>query len=311
MSKDVVSDKPSATPGIDFAGRWLDLSVPRVMGILNVTPDSFSDGGALSLPGGSGFRISLDRALVAADHMTAAGASVIDIGGESTRPGAPPVSVQEELDRVIPVIEAIRQRFDVLISVDTSSPAVITQAAAAGAGMVNDIRALQRSGALESAAKTGMAVCLMHMQGDPGTMQNSPVYDDVSTEVNEFLLKRAAACIDAGIARSRICLDPGFGFGKTLLHNYQLLARLGDMLASGFPVLIGLSRKSMIGAVIGKPVEQRLVGSIAGAVLAAACGARIIRVHDVAETIDAIKVVSAWSSASHASAGDFQLPKCL
>ena len=297
MRGDVLTDKPLATPGIDFAGRWLDLSGPRVMGILNVTPDSFSDGGALNLPDISQFRISLDRAIAAAGQMVDAGASVIDVGGESTRPGAPPVSVQEELDRVIPVVEAIRQRFDVLISVDTSAPAVITQASSAGAGMVNDIRALRRPGALEAVAATRMALCLMHMQGDPATMQNQPHYSDVVVDVTGFLQQRVADCVAAGIAANRICIDPGFGFGKTQLHNYQLLARLAQCMAPGFPLLVGLSRKSMIGSVLGKPVDQRVAGSVAAAVLAAVAGARIIRVHDVADTVDAMKVVSAMMEA--------------
>lgn len=296
MRRDVLTEEVLAAPGLDFAGRWLDLSVPRVMGILNVTPDSFSDGCVLSLPGRSHFQISLDSAFAAAEYMVNAGVSIIDIGGESTRPGAPLVSEQEELDRVVPVVEAIHQRFDVLISVDSSSPAVITHAASVGAGMVNDVRALQRPGALRAAAATRMAVCLMHMQGDPQTMQEKPQYADVFTEVCDFLRRRIDACADAGIAQSRVCLDPGFGFGKSLEHNYHLLARLGEMQALGSPLLAGLSRKSMIGAVLGKPVEQRMAGSLAGAVLAVTAGARIIRVHDVAETIDAMKVISAMFS---------------
>lgn len=305
MSKDGIPERSSTASGIDFAGRWLDLGIPQVMGILNVTPDSFSDGGALSSSDEHQFRISLDKALAAAERMVTAGASIIDVGGESTRPGAPPVTLQQELDRVIPVIEAIRQRFDVLVSVDTSAPGVITQAAKAGAGMVNDIRALQRPGAVDAAADTGMAICLMHMQGDPQTMQNNPRYEDVVADVAAFLKQRADLCMQAGIPASRICLDPGFGFGKNLLHNYQLLACLGELRALGFPLLIGLSRKSMIGNVIGKPVDQRLAGSLAGAVLAAVAGARIIRVHDVAETVDAIKVVAASMAAGKVGDGDF------
>jgi dihydropteroate synthase len=263
------------------------------MGVLNVTPDSFSDGGALSLPGSTQFQVSLDKALAAVERMVVAGASIIDIGGESTRPGAALVSEQQELDRVVPVVAAIRNRFDVLISVDTSAPSVIAQVESAGAGMINDVRALRRPGALQAAAVSKMAVCLMHMQADPQSMQQKPQYKDVCGEVCDFLYQRATACTQAGIARSRICLDPGFGFGKNLVHNYQLLARLGEMRALELPILIGLSRKSMIGAVTDKPVEQRVAGSIAGAVLAAAAGARIIRVHDVAETVDAMKVISA------------------
>lgn len=306
MGKDGLTDRFSAAPGIDFAGRWLDLAVPRVMAILNVTPDSFSDGGALSLTGSDQFRISLDKALASVERMLDAGASIIDVGGESTRPGAPAVSEQEELDRVIPVVEAIHQRFDVLISVDTSVPSVITHAAAAGAGMVNDIRALQQAGALQAAAGTGMAVCLMHMQGEPGTMQVKPHYQNVVADVVSFLQHRVAACVESGIARSRICLDPGFGFGKSQAHNYQLLACLQEINALGFPLLVGLSRKSMIGSVLDKPVGQRIAGSIAGAVLAAEAGARIIRVHDVEETVDAMKVTAALLAARQAAAGDFR-----
>jgi dihydropteroate synthase len=291
-----MTEKHSVAPGLDFAGRWLDLSVPRVMGILNVTPDSFSDGGVLSLPGSSRFQVSLDSALSVAERMVGAGVSIIDIGGESTRPGAPLVSEQEELDRVVPIVDAIHQRFDVLISVDTSTPVVITQAASVGAGMVNDVRALQRLGALQAAAASRMAVCLMHMQGDPQTMQEKPCYNDVFAEVCDFLHQRITDCLGSGIAPSRVCLDPGFGFGKSLEHNYHLLARLGEMRAFGLPLLAGLSRKSMIGAVVNKPVDQRSAGSLAGAVLAAVAGASIVRVHDVAETVDAMKVVSAMQN---------------
>ena len=305
MGKDVLSDRFCTAPGIDFAGRWLDLSVPRVMAILNVTPDSFSDGGALSLTGDDQFRISVDKALSSVEQMIAAGASIIDVGGESTRPGAPPVSAQEELDRVIPVVEAIRQRFDILISVDTSTPSVISCAAAAGAGMVNDIRALQRPGALAAAAQSGMAVCLMHMQGEPETMQANPRYTNVVAEVASFLQGRVADCVVAGINKPRICLDPGFGFGKSLAHNFRLLAHLDALAALGFPLLVGLSRKSMIGSVVDKSVAQRTAGSVAGAVLAASAGARIIRVHDVAETVDAMKVTAALLSARESGESDF------
>lgn len=287
----------SASSGIDFAGRWLDLSVPRVMGIVNVTPDSFSDGGDLSGPSGAGFRVSLDRALQRVAAMVEAGAAIVDIGGESTRPGAPAVSESEELERVIPVVEAVRERFDVMISVDTSTASVIRAASSAGAGMVNDIRALQQPGALQAAAESGMAVCLMHMQGDPQSMQQQPVYVDVLAEVCAFLRQRAEICLAAGIAGNRICLDPGFGFGKTVEHNYQLLAGLQHMLTLGFPLLVGFSRKSMIGAVTARPVDGRLIGSVAAAVLAASAGARVLRVHDVAETVDAMKIVAATQAA--------------
>lgn len=298
MIRDVSASAKTVTPGIDFAGRWLDLSSPCVMGILNVTPDSFSDGGVLSQPGSTHFRIALDKALSVTEAMVAAGAAIIDVGGESTRPGAPQVSEEEELSRVIPVVEAISSRFDVLISVDTSSPAIISAAAAVGAGMINDIRALQRDGALKALADTDLAVCLMHMQGEPATMQSDPQYDDVVADVCAFLAQRRDACLEAGIAATRICLDPGFGFGKTVVHNYQLLARLSDLARLGLPLLAGLSRKSMVGAVTGRPVAQRLAGSVAGALLAAQSGAHILRVHDVAETVDALKVLAAMQQAA-------------
>jgi dihydropteroate synthase len=280
-----------------MSGRWLELSVPRVMGILNVTPDSFSDGGLLSAGGASQFKVSLDKALFAVQSMVSAGADIIDVGGESTRPGAPEVSENEELERVIPVVTAIRANFDVLISVDTSTPSVITASAIAGADMINDVRALQRPGALEAAAATDLAVCLMHMQGEPQFMQQAPSYSDVLIDVSSFLSVRKRICELAGIHPDRICLDPGFGFGKTLAHNYQLLSRLHDMHALGSPLLIGLSRKSMIGAVLGAPAADRLAGSLAGAVLAAAAGAQIIRVHDVEPTVHALQVLSAMRNA--------------
>ena len=271
--------------------------MPRVMGILNVTPDSFSDGGIFCSAGSSAFRVALDKVLAAADTMVDAGVDILDVGGESTRPGAPAISVEEELDRVVPVVEAIAQRFDVLISVDTSSPEVMSAAAGAGAGMINDIRALQRPGAVEAVAGTGLAVCLMHMQGAPSTMQQNPQYIDVLAEVSAFLQQRRQVCNNAGIADSRLCFDPGFGFGKTVQHNYSLLAHLSALVKLGLPVLAGLSRKSMIGAVTGRAVADRVAGSVAGAVLAAQAGARILRVHDVAETIDALKVFAAMQDA--------------
>lgn len=292
---------PDATPGIDFAGRWLDLSSPRVMGILNVTPDSFSDGGLLAQPDSPSFRVALDKVLAAVESMVNAGATIVDVGGESTRPGAPAVSPDEELLRVVPVVEAIARRFDVLISVDTSAPEVISAVASAGAGMINDIRALQRPGALAAVAATRLSVCLMHMQGEPSSMQQNPVYSDVVAEVIAFLQLRRDACRDAGIPDSRLCIDPGFGFGKTVEHNYLLLARLSEFGVLGLPVLAGLSRKSMVGAVTGKPVSQRLAGSVAGALLAAHSGVRILRVHDVSETVDALKVLAATQAAAAAS----------
>ena len=264
--------------------RELDLSRPHVMGILNVTPDSFSDGGYFN---------RLDRALAHVESMLAAGATLIDVGGESTRPGAEPVSVEEELGRVLPVVEAISSRFDVVISVDTSTPEVMTASAQAGAGLINDVRALERPGALQAAAATGLPVCLMHRQGEPGSMQDAPSYASVLDEVSAYLQERVAACEMAGISRARLLLDPGFGFGKSLEHNLQLFAGMGHLRPSGLPLLVGVSRKSMIGQVLDRPVDQRLSGSLALAALAIGAGARIIRAHDVAETMDAVRMASA------------------
>lgn len=262
--------------------RQLDLTRFQVMGVLNVTPDSFSDGGRYT---------ALDAALSQAQCMIAAGAALIDVGGESTRPGAAPVSVQQELDRVCPVVEALCRRFDVIVSVDTSAPEVMRQTIALGAGMINDVRAFQREGALEVVAVSDVALCLMHMQGQPDTMQQLPAYGSVVLEVNEFLQSRVSVLRAAGVADARMVLDPGFGFGKTLAHNYELLARLSTLQDLGFPLLVGVSRKSMIGQVLGKPVDQRLAGSLAAVVLAAERGARVFRVHDVAETVDALRIV--------------------
>ncbi|MAB23073.1 dihydropteroate synthase [Pseudomonas neustonica] len=264
--------------------RELDLSRPHVMGILNVTPDSFSDGGYFN---------RLDRALAHVESMLAAGATLIDVGGESTRPGAEPVSVEDELGRVLPVVEAISSRFDVVISVDTSTPEVMTASAQAGAGLINDVRALERPGALQAAAATGLPVCLMHRQGEPGSMQDAPSYASVLDEVSAYLQARVAACEMAGISRARLLLDPGFGFGKSLEHNLQLFAGMGRLRPSGLPLLVGVSRKSMIGQVLDRPVDQRLSGSLALAALAIGAGARIIRAHDVAETMDAVRMASA------------------
>lgn len=262
--------------------RRLDLSVPQVMGILNVTPDSFSDGGRF---------LGRDAALRQAEQMLAEGASLIDIGAESTRPGAAPVAEQEELDRLLPVVEAVAAELDVIISVDTSSPSAMREAAARGAGLVNDVRALTRPGALAAAAATGLPVCLMHMQGEPATMQQAPGYDDVVATVGCFLRERLDACVAAGIAADRIVLDPGFGFGKTLRHNLQLLQRLGELQALELPLLVGLSRKSMLGAVLdGAPVDARLHAGVAAAVLAVERGARIVRTHDVRATYDALRL---------------------
>jgi dihydropteroate synthase len=258
---------------------------PVVMGILNTTPDSFSDGGRHN---------SLDAALRHAEQMFADGAGMIDVGGESTRPGAPVVGLQEELDRVVPVVEAIARRLDVAISVDTSSPAVMTASAQVGAHLINDVRSLMRAGALQAAAASGLPVCIMHMQGEPGSMQRNPVYNDVVAEVYDWLLNRVVACEAAGIARSKLLIDPGFGFGKTARHNYTLLNRLEAFCAMGLPLLTGLSRKRMIADATGvsEPAE-RVVGSVAGAVICALKGASIVRVHDVKETVEALKVVAA------------------
>ena len=271
-------------PRLDCAGKPLDLSVPRVMGVLNVTPDSFSDGGRFA---------RLPLALERVREMVAEGAAIIDVGGESTRPGAPPVGVEEELRRVLPVVEALAAELPVPISVDTGTPKVIREAVAVGAGLVNDVRALRVPGALEAAAAAGVPVCLMHMQGEPGTMQASPRYDDVVGEVVRFLEERVAACEAQGIPRSRILLDPGFGFGKTLEHNLRLLHRLDRVAAVGLPVLVGMSRKSMFGALLDAPVHRRLYGGLAAAVVAVMRGARVVRTHDVRATVEALAVVSA------------------
>lgn len=268
--------------------RLLDLTSPKIMGILNFTPDSFSDSGKF---------FSLNKALFQVEKMLNDGADIIDIGGESTRPNAPIVPLEEELQRVVPLVEAVRQRFDCLISVDTSKAEVMQQSAQVGADIINDIRALQEPNALETAAELALPVCLMHMQGSPQTMQQSPDYDDVVEEVSEFLNQRIFACLTAGIAKEHIILDVGFGFGKTVQHNYQLMKHLPLFADSGYPVLAGLSRKSMIGAVLDKPVDQRIIGSVAGALLCIQQGAKIVRVHDVAETADALKIWRAMMEA--------------
>ena len=267
----------------------LDLSRPNIMGILNVTPDSFSDGGKLY----SSERVDLSKTLAAVETMLNEGADIIDIGGESTRPGAAEVSVQEELDRVIPVLEAVTTRFETIVSVDTSTAEVISEAARNRAGMLNDVRALRRDGALQAAASTDLPVCLMHMQNQPKTMQAAPVYNDVVKDVLDFLADRTDACEMAGIRRDRILIDPGFGFGKTLAHNLQLFKAIDQFVASGHPVLVGVSRKSMIGQMLGIDApDQRVIGSVALAMLAAQRGAAILRVHDVKETKQAL---DAWS----------------
>jgi dihydropteroate synthase len=270
---------------LDCAGKPLDLSQLQVMGILNLTPDSFSDGGRF---------ISKDVALSHALQMVADGAAIIDIGGESTRPGAQPVSADEEMDRVIPLIEALASEVSVPISIDTSKPKVMRAAVSAGAGMINDVMALREPGALSAAAESSVPVCLMHMQGEPRTMQQSPEYGDVAAEVKVFLQQRMSACEAAGIPRSHLIIDPGFGFGKSLTHNLELLNKLELLGDLGLPMLVGISRKSMIGAILGdRPVEERLFGSLAAAVVAAMKGSAILRVHDVRATVDALAVVSA------------------
>lgn len=268
--------------------RVLDLSRPHVMGILNVTPDSFSDGGRFS---------QRDAALRHAAEMVAAGATLIDVGGESTRPGARAVSPSEELERVAPVVEAISRELDVVVSLDTSTPAVMREGARLGAGLINDVRSLQRDGALDAAADTGLPICLMHMLGEPGTMQQNPQYRDVIGEVGEFLAARMAACAAVGIPAERIVLDPGFGFAKTFEHNLSLFKHLEELLRLGRPLLVGVSRKSMVGQALGRDVDQRLYGSLALAALAVAKGACILRVHDVVETVDVVRMIAAVSSA--------------
>lgn len=272
-------------PGLQCGSRWLDLSHPVIMGVLNVTPDSFSDGGRFVRP---------DDALRQAEQMLAEGASLLDLGAESTRPGAAAVSTQQELDRLLPVLEAIAARFDTILSVDTSCPEVMTESAARGAGLINDVRSLQRDGALAAAAATGLPVCLMHMQGQPSTMQQSPQYRDIIAEVRDWLERRVDECVQGGIVRSRLLIDPGFGFGKTAGHNLELLARLREVRVGGLPLLAGMSRKSMLGAVLnGAPVDQRLFAGVAAAALAVERGASIIRTHDVKATREAVAVAAA------------------
>jgi dihydropteroate synthase len=262
------------------------------MGILNVTPDSFSDGGKHN---------ALVDALTHTNEMVNAGATIIDVGGESTRPGADEVSVEEELERVIPVIDAIAQRFEVWISVDTSKADVIREAARVGAHIINDVRSLSEPGALEAAASTGLPVCLMHMQGEPRTMQQAPVYENILSEVDTYFAQQIARCEAAGIKKERLILDPGFGFGKNLSHNYELLAHLGDFHHFGLPLLVGMSRKSMIGQLLNVGPSQRLTGSLSCAVIAAMQGAQIIRAHDVKETAEAMRVVEATRRAKGVS----------
>ena len=279
---------PQYSPRLPCGSRVLDLAQPQVMGILNVTPDSFSDGGRFA---------ARDAALRHAAEMVAAGATLIDVGGESTRPGARPVSPVEELERVASVVEAIAAELDVIISLDTSTPAVMREGARLGAGLINDVRALRRDGALEAAADTGLPVCLMHMLGEPGNMQQNPHYQNVVAEVCDFLAQRMAACAEVGIPAERVVLDPGFGFAKTLAHNLSLFKHLDELHVLGRPLLVGVSRKSMIGQALGREVHERLPGGLALAALAVAKGACILRVHDVAETVDAVRMVAAVQAA--------------
>ncbi|HWZ63740.1 MAG TPA: dihydropteroate synthase [Steroidobacteraceae bacterium] len=274
--------------------KTVDLTRPVVMGVINVTPDSFSDGGRF---------LDADAAVAHGLALAETGAAFIDVGGESTRPGAAPVSVEEELRRVIPVIERLRAASAVVLSIDTSKPEVMRRAAAAGAGLINDVRALRAPGALQAARASGCAVGLMHMQGEPRTMQLAPTYSDVVSEVGAFLAARAKVCLEAGFAAEELLIDPGFGFGKTLEHNLTLLRRLGELTAIGPPVLVGLSRKSMVGKLTGRAEGERQSGSVVLAVIAALAGARVVRAHDVAATVEALRVVAALRDVPAARAG--------
>lgn len=268
---------------LNCAGKIVDLTTPQVMGVLNLTPDSFSDGGVWN---------SAAKAIAQAELMVEQGAAIIDIGGESTRPGSPAVPLAEELARVLPVIKALAPRLPVPISVDTSKAEVMRAAAEAGAGMINDVSALEGEGSLSAAAELGLPLCLMHKQGSPESMQQQPQYQNVVTEVRNYLQQRARLAIEAGVKAENIVLDPGFGFGKTLEHNYQLLAAL-ERLSGPYPLLVGMSRKSMLGQIIEKPVDQRLHAGLAAATIAVLKGAAIVRTHDVAATVDALKVCTA------------------
>lgn len=273
---------------MNFAGRVLDMSGCHVMGVLNVTPDSFSDGGRFN---------TVEVALARAREMVADGAAFIDVGGESTRPGAAPVSIEEELQRVCPVVDAIARELDVIVSVDTSAPRVMAEVVKLGAGMINDVRALQRDGAPEMAASSGVPVCVTHIQGEPDTMQDNPRYRNVRQEVSSFLAERMRILEKAGVLPDNIILDPGFGFGKSMHHNLQLLASLEQLQLLGHPILVGMSRKSMLGHITGRDISERLPASLAAATISAMKGASVIRVHDVRETVDAVKVVTAMEEA--------------
>lgn len=277
---------------IACGARRLDLSRPRIMGVLNVTPDSFSDGGQLYRDG----RVDTDVLLARAEKMLAEGADILDVGGESTRPGAAAVSEAEELDRVVTAVEALAQHCDTIISVDTSTPSVMTESARCGAGLLNDVRGFRRPQALQAAADSGLALCVMHMQGEPDTMQTAPAYTNLVHDVSEFLSQRLADASNVGIDLDRVIIDPGFGFGKTAEQNFELLARLEGLCNQRQPVLVGLSRKSMISSVLDRPPEQRMAASVALALMAVERGARIVRVHDVAATFDAL---SMWQTIRH------------
>lgn len=299
--KSTLDTYPQRVTGSDLqlrCGRHLlDLSFPRVMGILNVTPDSFSDGGQ---------HVALDDALRHAEQMLAEGAAIIDVGGESTRPGALAISSQEELDRVAPVVERLVRELDALVSVDTSCPAVMREASGLGAGMINDVRALEREGALLAAVGSGLPVCLMHRQGEPQDMQQAPNYQQpVEVEVAEYLAQRVAECEAAGLRRNRLLIDPGFGFGKTVEHNLRLLKYMASLQALELPLLVGMSRKSMIGKVLGRPVEERLFGGVALTAMAVERGANILRVHDVAATVDAVNMT--WAVLQEGCEPPFEL----
>lgn len=274
---------------LQCGSRILDLNHPQVMGILNITPDSFSDGG---------LHHRLSDALSHTEAMIKAGAKIIDVGGESTRPNAAVISVQEELDRVIPVVEAIKQYFDIIISVDTSTPEVMSASANAGAGLLNDVRSFQREGALSAAKQTGLPICIMHMRGEPRTMQTQIQYNNLVREVVEFLDDRSSACQAAGISKEQIIIDPGFGFAKNLEQNLLLFRHLEELQVLGYPILVGVSRKSMIGSVLNKEVTERLYGSLGLAALAIIKGAHILRVHDVAATVDIVKIINAVERAT-------------
>lgn len=269
---------------LSCGARTLNLSAPVVMGVLNVTPDSFSDGGRYT---------ERDAALRQAEQMLRDGAAILDVGGESTRPGAAAVSEQEELDRVVPIVEALSNELDALVSVDTSTAAVIRDSAEAGAGLINDVRSLRRPGAMQAAAASQLPVCLMHMLGEPGSMQDNPRYDDVTAEVVAFLREQVAACEQAGIPRERLLVDPGFGFAKTVQHNLQLMQEMAELQALALPILIGVSRKSLFGKVLDRDVSERLPGSLAAAVMCVERGAMIVRAHDVKETVDVVRFAHA------------------